>query len=588
MSNLLRVGLPCSECGSRDNGSIYQNTDTTTGENFYLFKCFGGACGHTRRITSLEDYETMTQQEPRQTITGLLPTGVFTDLRNAEHPWGNRNIAAETCQYFGVSVLEDCPQTQNPQQKMALLSSNLPTTGAGLILPFYDDKGNCIAQKVRTSVNKKGSWYKTDDNALKRVGFFGQQMWKSDAIHDIVITFGELDALAVYQMLGTPVVSVTNGDGSAPAQFKAQYNWLQRFNNIILIPDNDESCQAVIPLLGAIFPRKIRIVSLHDHKDPNEYLQNNARDKFVTAFYASQPFTPEKIISLGSLHNLLFEDPPTPIASYPWEGLNKMTGGIWPGELITCKAPPKIGKSTFFTEIASHLYHTTDKPIGLIYLEETQRDLIFRFASIKLNKNLQRMDILANTTREELQSAAEELMTDDRIYVVDHWGSCSSDFLEDKMKEFVLSKGCQFIFFDHISMAITDESNKDERLALDRLISSIKALTVGLPDEEYFTDPVTGVTKTRIVTRQPTIFMITHVNDNGQPRGSRAALQISNLVIGLQRDKMNEDLNVRNMLRVFVEENRRYGETGLASNLNYNSQTGRLIEVPVVEVHLDD
>lgn len=936
MGILVREGLPCPFCGSKDNGSIYKNEDTEKGGYYFQFNCHGHRCAVRKRLPEgaiLDDYyhilsgkdKPLTDTTPH--VTGLLFGGQTMHLTDETHPWGNRKIGGEVCSYFNVTVDLECPLTQSSAAIAVMASKGEPVRGPGLILPYFDDAGNCIAQKVRTSVNKKGSWYKADDNALKRIGFFGQQLWKSDAIKDIIITFGELDALATYQMLGQPVVSVANGDGSAPAMFKSQYSWLNRFNNIILIPDNDDSCRAIIPLLGGIFPRKIKVVNLVDYKDPNDYLKEGARDKFVAAYYAAQPFTPEKIISLGSLSDLLFQDPPKPVATYPWDGLNNYTGGIWPGELITCKAPPKVGKcfakgtpirmfdgtvkniedivlgdvvmgddstprrvdglaqgvddmyrvdqkygmsytvnsehilslvhrntgekseiavkdyvkrkrnykylhqgykvgwapknwdsvnrreltpymlgawlgdgtrgnsiittgdvemepsfiryaennnmelnkvgrftyvfvgprneetgsisvnpfkralreegvirdkhipekykraalidrmnllagiidtdgylhssgrnfevvqrderlardieelanscgfstrvtfvqrdrdykkdgnisktqyyrvfirgdihkiptrlerkqapdtprgfdimrseltvtyvgkdiyygftvadespnrrflladgtvvhnTTFFTEIASHLYNTTDKPIGLIYLEETQRDLIFRFVSIKLNKNLQRIEILEQVSKEDLMAAAKDITADDRIFVVDHWGSCSSDFIEEKIKEFVLAKGCQFIFFDHISMAISDESNKDERLALDRLVYAIKALTVGIPDEEtYLAED--GSYKTRIVTRQPTIFTITHVNDNGQPRGSRVVLQASNLVIGLQRDKMSDDQTVKNMLNVYVEENRRYGSTGRACTLNYNTNTGRLTEVPVTE-----
>lgn len=588
---VVKTNIECPSCGGSDSAAIYKNKDQATNEEFLMFKCFSARCdSKSVRLQTMnpnEYYEEMSSTGPKEKkeapITGLLPFGGFMDLKDTSHPWGNRNIAAETCSYFNVTVNTQTPVSQRKEDIISLIQKGEPTVGPGLIFPYEDHKGGVIAQKVRTSMNKKGAWYKTDDNAIKRIGFFGQNLWKSNAIRDIIITFGELDALATYQMIGQPVVSVSNGDGSAPAQFKAQYNWLQRFNNIILIPDNDESCKAVIPLLGSIFPRKVRVVNLTKHKDPNDYLVAGDRDSFVAEFYSSQPFSPEKIISLGSLKELLFQDPPKPIATYPWEGLNVMTGGVWPGELITVKAPPKVGKTTFFTEIASHLYATTDRPIGLIYLEETQRDLIFRFASIKLNKNLQRIDILSTTSKEDIAAAGNEFVNDDRIFIVDHWGSCSSDFLEDKIKEFVLAKNCQFIFFDHVSMAITDESNKDERIALDRLISSIKSLTIGIPDEESWIDPNNGELKSKVVLRQPTIFMITHVNDNGQPRGSRIALQVSNLVIGLKRDKLSDDRNVRNTLEVWVEDNRRYGETGRAGILSYNSDTSRLIEVPILE-----
>jgi twinkle protein len=311
-------------------------------------------------------------------------------------------------------------------------------------------------------------------------------------------------------------------------------------------------------------------------------LINRERELFTKEFYAAQPHSPEKIINLYSLKSLVFEDPPEPLADYPWEGLNQKTGGIWAGELVTIKAFPKIGKSSVCAELVHHLNKNFDYPIGLIFLEETQRDLIVRFATMELNKNLQRRDIFVNIDPKEIERAIDVTLSDEKITLLDHFGSCSSDFLEEKIKEFVLAKGCQFIFFDHISMAITDESNKDERLALDRLVAAIKALTVGIPDSILVQQP-DGSLITKHIVRQPTIFMVTHVNDDGKPRGSRASIQMCNTMIGLERDKMSSDITTRNTLNIIVEENRRYGDTGLACRLFYNQDTGRLGEVPIVQ-----
>lgn len=597
---LIRPNIPCPVCGSSDAGAIYKNIGTD-GEPFYMFQCFSlnheNGERYSRTISDPNNYEeellTMTTKTPTPATTttsnnsvyGLVASGKIEPLTNKNDVWGDRRIDAETCKYYGVSINRDCPLTMNTRKIIELQSQNMPTRGPGLIMPYYDNNGVLVAQKIRTSVNPKGYWVKVDDTAKGRVGFFGQQLFRANGLKEIVITFGELDALATFQMTGVNAISVSDGDGSAKVLFQKEYSFLNRFERIVIVPDNDDSCRAVIPLLGAIFPRKIRIVNLTKHKDPNDYLKAGDSALFREELYAAQPYNPEKIISLSNLRNLIFEDPPIPVAQYPWQGLNEKTGGVWAGELVTVKAPPKIGKSTLFSEIAYHLKTTTDYPIGLIYLEETPRDLIYRFATMQLNKNLQRADIRESVSIDELTECVDTLLKDDKVFLVDHFGSCSSDFLEEKIQEFVLAKGCQFIFFDHISMAITDESNRDERIALDRLIAAIKALTVGIPDEEIVieVDPKTGKEEQvrKMVLRQPTIFMVTHVNDNGQPRGSRAALQLSNLVIGLERDKMSQDRNARNLTRVIVEENRRLGENGLACVLKYDSATGRLTEIPM-------
>lgn len=597
---VIKTDLKCPVCGSPHSGSIYRNKNPETGENFYMYQCFSVWHEGSRFSKKIEDPDMYEEELLGMTTTNLkepaqeLPTGLFnyptkfTDLTNPDDPWGHRGLSAETLQYYGVGVSQDAPVTQSTKRMMGWTAKGGSPTGKAIVFPYYDHQGNLVSQKVRTELDVKGAYYKTTDLDHSKRGFFGQNLFRSNAVKDIVITFGEFDAMAVYQMTGQPAVSVCDGDASAQALFKKEYAWLNKFQRITIIPDNDPSGKTVIPLLGTIFPRKIRVVNLTKFKDPCEYLQNRCRDDFVKEFYSSQPFSPEKIISLSDLKHLLFEDPPVPIAEYPWEGLNNLTGGIWAGELVTIKAPPKIGKSSVVAEMVHHLHETTDLPIGLIYLEETQRDLIFKFATLTLSKNMQRPEIRSSVSKEELEKAADNFLLSDNIFIVDHFGSCSSDFLEDKITELVLAKGCQFIFFDHVSMAITDESNKDERIALDRLITAIKALTVGIPDEVVETvsevqpdGSVVDKTISKVIMRQPTVIMVTHVNDNGQPRGSRAALQISNTVISLERDKLNKDKMSRNTTNVVVEENRRFGESGLACQLLYNRDTGRLSEIPM-------
>lgn len=594
--SIVHANVPCPLCKSSDAGSVYRNVDVDTGEPFFMFHCLSGNHkGHPNNIR-IEDpnnheEEIMTPKSGEKRLAielqlesiGLLNSGKFCDLDNPDDPWGKRGISAETMHYYGVTVNDDVQLTRNQKIMEQRRIDGLPLRGKGLIFPYYSSstESSLIAQKVRTSVEKKGSWYKSGDSSVSMAGFFGQNLFNANVLNEIVITFGEFDAMAVYQMLGVPAVSVTNGDNSAPAQFRNEYSWLSKFDRIILVPDNDEACRSVIPAIGAIFPRKIRVVSLTKHKDPSDYLKNGDRLLFSQEFYAAQPHSPEKIIGLYSLKNLIFEDPPEPLADYPWAGINAKTGGIWAGELVVLKAFPKIGKTTVSSEIVYHLNKTTDFAMGLIFLEETQRDLIVRFATMELNKNLQRREVYESLSPQEIADAIDVTLSDEKITLLDHFGSCSSDFLEEKIKEFVLAKGCQFIFFDHISMAITDESNKDERLAIDRLVASIKALTVGIPDMITVPDEVNGGTKQRPIMRQPTVFMVTHVNDDGKPRGSRAPIQMCNTLLSLERDKNSTDPSRRNTLNIFVEENRRFGDTGLASMLSYNPATGRLTEVPL-------
>jgi twinkle protein len=64
-------------------------------------------------------------------------------------------------------------------------------------------------------------------------------------------------------------------------------------------------------------------------------------------------------------------------------------------------------------------------------------------------------------------------------------------------------------------------------------------------------------------------------------RGSAAIAQLSDLVIGLERNQ--QDKETRDITNVRVLKNRFTGETGLAAALRYDRTSGRLSEVAIPE-----
>ena len=64
-----------------------------------------------------------------------------------------------------------------------------------------------------------------------------------------------------------------------------------------------------------------------------------------------------------------------------------------------------------------------------------------------------------------------------------------------------------------------------------------------------------------------------------QLRGSASIGQLSDMVIGLERDAQNDDPDVRNTTRIRVLKNRFSGITGPCCDLKYDIDTGRLTEV---------
>jgi twinkle protein len=69
------------------------------------------------------------------------------------------------------------------------------------------------------------------------------------------------------------------------------------------------------------------------------------------------------------------------------------------------------------------------------------------------------------------------------------------------------------------------------------------------------------------------------VTSLAQLRGSGSIAQLSDMVIGLERNGQAEDMRVRNTTKVRVLKSRHSGQTGPACNLLYNRETGRMFEI---------
>ena len=102
------------------------------------------------------------------------------------------------------------------------------------------------------------------------------------------------------------------------------------------------------------------------------------------------------------------------------------------------------------------------------------------------------------------------------------------------------------------------------------------------------------MTKLRTLVQELNIalFLVSHLRrsagkaheDGGQIslselRGSQAIAQLSDMVIGMERNQQHEDEEVRNTTTVRVLKNRYSGLTGPACYLRYDPESGRMIEV---------
>ena len=211
---------------------------------------------------------------------------------------------------------------------------------------------------------------------------------------------------------------------------------------------------------------------------------------------------------------------------------------------------------------------TTEDNIGMAFLEESPARTAMGIMSIEAKKPLH----LPTTvyTEQELQDAFDRTMGSGRCVMFNHFGSLDIDSVLNRLRWMAKGQGCSWIILDHYQMILSG-MDTDERKGLDMLLTRLRTFVeetgVGL----------FGVSHTR---RQEGKGL-----ENGAEislsslRGTQGISQLSDAVIGLQRDQQHEDEKIRNTTEVRLLKSRFTGETGPAGHLYFSKGHNRLIEI---------
>ena len=519
---------PCPKCGSKDNLARYSD-----GHAY----CFSSGCGYHEKsngnVVSLERFK----QTRSLDMTGVV--AAIPDRRISQ------NIASK----YGVTVEfgTDGKITKHHY-------------------PYYDkDSKNIIASKVRICDNK--TFYSTGD--FHNVGLFGQQAFQGGGQY-ITITEGEVCCLAVCEMFDGkyPVVSIRSGAAGAVKDIKENLEWLETFKNVIICFDSDKAGQdAAKRVLDLFSPNKAKNVVL-PIKDAGAMLEQNKVQAFVREWWNAKTYQPDGIVPGKDTWELILERSDRESIPYPWSCLNELTHGFRPQELVTITSGSGMGKSQIVRELEYYLLNATEDNIGVLALEEDITKTALGIMSIEANRLLH---LDKDVSEAEKRKYWENTLGKGRVYLFDHWGSTNEDNLLGRIRYMAKGLDCKWIILDHLSIVVSDQETGDERKAIDSIMTNLRKLV-----------QETGVG----------LFLVSHLRrpsgskahedggkiSLGELRGSAAIAQLSDIVIGLERDQQHNDPKIRNTTTVRVLKNRYVGLTGPACYLFYDKDTGRMHE----------
>jgi twinkle protein len=393
---------------------------------------------------------------------------------------------------------------------------------------------------------------------ISKAGCFGRNLFAAGSHKWVIITEGELDALSYYQVVRCPTVSVRSS-GSAKLDTAIDRSWLNSFERIYLAFDADGPGRDAARSVANHFDyNKVYDIRFPGgaRKDANDYLRNGEADELRNLFQNAKRFLPDNIISsLADLKKELLK-PVLKGVPWPFPTLTDMTYGLRPREVVLITAQEGVGKTEVTHTLLHNLLKETDDAVGAIFLEESKSRLLQAVAGIELKKPIHLPDCYC--TDAEKESAIDRVVrTDDRLHVYSHFGSDDADAILDTIRFLVSARGCRWVIFDLISLAISGLGGDREEKALSylsgRLALSTQELNYGL-------------------------IMVSHVNDFGQTRGSRMIGKDCHIRVDLARDLKATDDRLRRTTEVMISKNRPASRTGPAGKLLFDPITYTLTE----------
>lgn len=517
---------PCPKCGSKDNLARYSDGHA---------HCFTQGCKHWEPPTDGQEYT------PRATAGRKVGKDLILDGEVRALP--KRKLTEETCQKFGYTV-------------------GTSSKGNTVQLAPYFDGTTLVAQKMRDA----------DKNFVtlgdfKSAGLFGQQLWR-DGGKKIVITEGEIDCMTVSQLQGNkwPVVSVPNGAQGAKKALQKHLEWLEQFEEVVLLFDMDEPGKEAMAECAPLFtPGKCKLASLpNGFKDPNEMLLAGRGSEVIDAVWGAKSYRPDGLVNIKDIREQLRKAVEVGLAWFLPE-LTDITYGRRYGEIYGLGAGTGVGKTDLLTQQIAYDISVLKLRVGTIFLEQAPTETAKRVAGKLKGKRFHVPD--DGWAQDELEAAVDELEAADSLIMYDSFGETEWDIVKSKIRFMAVSEGIRVIYVDHLT-AMADTA--DEKGSLEQIMKEMaglaKELDIIITFVSHLTTPEKGKSH-----EEGGRVTIRHF------KGSRAIGFWSYYMFGLERDQQADDESIRQVTTLRVLKDRYTGQaTGKTIYLGYDAETGML------------
>ncbi len=517
-------------------------------------------------------------------------------LKSVDIP--ERGIRKETLERFGVKVAVSQQDGKTPE---------------AVYFPSYNQKGKVTGYAKQDLTKPKEEKYHWSVVGSVNIGnkLFGQNVAESQnrKRNNLVTTEGQWDCLSVFQALvdnvkGTKyegieplVVSIPMGTANAVESILHNESYVLSHDALTIFFDDDhctpaelqkkimkghEAREAVANALVGSGISLFTVTPEEGFKDASDFLQaGRSNDLAKLVQFGRRPYSSEKIVKAVdiSLEELL-EPRPEGIYVNSFPKLMDKLHGFRTRELVLLTSPSGVGKSTVCSIFASAFMQAGEK-LGMIYLEETNKETIQRLIASKLKVNYLEFknDPLKVATKEKIQAAYQEIVDNDQLVMLGHFGSLPISELMAKIKHMHLVEGCKFIVLDHLSLVISGSAVKDERKELDMVMTELAAFCAA--------NDVCIIAVSHINRSAAEQFKAPKLKEGEEPkpywvqvtkemmRGSAALEQLSFVIIGLEPEIQPD--RSRGRVRLTVLKNRPWSYLGVADTFTIDDESWEVL-----------
>lgn len=436
---------------------------------------------------------------------------------------------------------------------------------------------------IKTRLNPKD--FRSVGTTGRDCQLFGSNSFKSSSKRAIAIASGECDAMAAYAMFADnakqrgyepiPVVSGTIGENCV-SQLRANYEYLNSFEKIYLIPDNDDVGKKLIPKLVDALPKgKVYIMELTSDKDANDMLIKGKQKEFIHKFFEAKLYTPTGIVSSDTIYDEILKRAETDKLPFPPEfsKLNEaLAGGIPYGFIVNILAGSGVGKSSFLNQVTTYYTRHCDVRVGIVSLEADAgaygENLLSYYAKRKVSMIKDKGEKLEFLKSDYVRECANELFKREdgtpSFYLLDDRGDF--DKLQDKIEELIISFGVRVILIDVISDVFAGMSIEqvDKWMAWEKnLVKRFNCILIQVAHVRKAATGQKAASEGSKITEESLI-------------GSGTQYRSAGINLALVRDKTAEDDDLRNTTEVFLLKSRDTGVTGKIMEIFYDIETHTL------------